>query len=178
MRIVKDTTDNRFVNIKEIYDHDKHLKGYQFAERLGVDSIAFVCYDRNRDIFLLNNEYKPPIDDFLVGAFGGSLDKDTPKINIVKAEVQEEAGFRVDDSDITELGKIFVSTQMNQFCYLYLVSVDIANQEDREPENPVEAMAETVWVNASEVFKLEDWKSIAILLKAVQKGMLSINLEK
>ena len=45
MRIVKKMTDNKFINLYEIQDPSKHVKGFQFAERLGKDSVAFICHD-------------------------------------------------------------------------------------------------------------------------------------
>ena len=75
MRIIKQLTNNKFLNIKEVIDEEHFVKGYQFAERLGKDSIAFICYDRITNEFLLNNEFKPPVNEMILGAFGGSLDK-------------------------------------------------------------------------------------------------------
>jgi len=166
MRIEDKITDFKFLNIKKVEDPDNNVQGYFFAERLGKDSVAFICYDPNTHEFLLNKEYKPPIDDFLLGAFGGSMDKDKKPEEIVIDEVKEEAGFRVSKRDVQYLGKAFVSTQMNQFCHLFLVFVDKDNQEEREPENAVEAMASTEWVSDSKVWELEDWKAITILGKS------------
>lgn len=166
MRKVEQLTDNKFVNIKSIQDPKNHVNGYQFAERKGIDSVAFVCYDPRINKILLNNEYKPPKNRFILGAFGGSKDKDKDLIDIVIDEVKEEAGFIVSKDNIKLVGRSFVSTQMNQYCYLYLVTVDKEDQQEREPENAIEAMAETKWVNPSDINKLEDWKAITILAKS------------
>lgn len=165
MREVTSLTDNKFLNIKEVKDPDNHVNGYQFAERRGTDSVAFICYDAKRDRVLVNKEYKPPVDEFIIGAFGGSLDKDASKVAVVVAETKEEAGFVVTQEDVRWVGRSFVSTQMNQYCYLYVVLVDADNQEEREPENAIEAMAETQWINPEEVMFLDDWKAITIWTK-------------
>ena len=174
MRQIKQLTDNKFLNIKEVVDPEHHVKGYQFAERRGVDSIAFICYDSYTNKFLLNNEYKPPVNEMILGAFGGSLDKDVNKMDIVIGEVREEAGFEVTEDDIVELGKVFVSTQMNQYCYLYLVYVFKSEQKDRQPENAVEALANTVWVaNDLNIFNgIEDWKVLGIVAKSQNQGLI------
>jgi len=175
MREVAQLTNNRFLNINQVVDPENHVRGYQFAERAGVDSIAFICYDKNTLMVLLNKEYKPPIDAFILGAFGGSIDKDKSYEEIVQGEVLEEAGFEVSLEDIKNLGKVFVSTQMNQFCYLYLVYVDAKNQKDRHPENAIEAMAKTEWHHLvrEKLFKeLADWKAITILAKAERAGLI------
>jgi len=175
MRIVKKLTDNRFLNIKEVKDPENNVRGYQFAERLGKDSIAFICWDRATGEFLLNQEYKPPINEFILGAFGGSMDKDKSPEEIVIAEVKEEAGFTVTDLQVYHVGEVMVSTQMNQMCQLYMVEIDKSKQEEREPENAIEAMAETKWVtcdNDDILGKLKDWKPLVIISMAQANGML------
>ena len=172
MRIIKQLTNNKFLNLKEVCDPEYHVKAYQFAERRGVDSIAFICYDENSEQFLINCEYKPPTNQFIDGAFGGSLDKNVDKIQIVLDEIREEAGFDIDKEYVYFLGKVFVSTQMNQYCHLYIIEVDRNKQLERKPENLVEAMAKTKWIGWDDIGKLEDWKAITILAKAKSQGIL------
>jgi len=172
MRHVETLTDNKFLNIKRVKYPEVDVGGYEFAERLGRNSIAFICYDRNTKEFLVNNEYKPPIDEFIQGAFGGSLDRAAGMHQVVIDEVKEEAGFTVDWNDIECVGNSFVSTQMNQFCYLYLVYVDKNKQGEREPENAVEERAETKWVGIDEINSSDDWKAIVIVAKAKDQGWI------
>jgi hypothetical protein len=172
MRTIKQLTNNKFLNIKEVSDLEKGVRGYQFAERLGKDSIAFICYDRSTKKYLLNHEYTPPTNEFLIRAFGGSLDKKISKNDIVKEEVKEEAGYTVIDSMIYEVGSVFVSTQMNQRCYLYLVDITNAKQTGRSPENEVEKMATELWKEEIDVIKGDDWKSIVIIEKAKENKII------
>jgi len=174
MRIVRQLTDNKFINLKEVQDPEKHIKGYQFAERLGKDSISFICWDNDSEQFLFNNEFKPPIDKTILGAFGGSMDKNKSPEQIVIDEVREEAGFEVDESAVHYVGKVMVSTQMNQFCHLYLVEVDRNDQKERQPENEVEAMAKTEWVewSSKKLGELNDWKPLTIIFMAQAKNVL------
>jgi len=175
MRVVTKLTDNRFLNIKQVVDPSKGVRGYQFAERAGTDSVAFICYDKNNQQILLNKEFKPPIDEFILGAFGGSIDKEKSFEQIVIGEVREEAGFIVDRESVQYLGKVMVSTQMNQFCHLYVVMVDKNDQREREPENEIEKMATTEWIDYSAmgyIAELKDWKPLAILYKAINLGVL------
>jgi len=174
MRTVKQITDNKYLNLKEVKDPSNHVRQYQFAERAGKDSVAFICWDINYGDFLLNKEFKPPINSFLLGAFGGSLDKDKTHSEIVIDEVKEEAGFTVIKKDVHCVGKVMVSTQMNQFCYLFLVEVDKTKQEDREPENAIEAMAKTEWVtwDSDKIPILNDWKPITIIAMAQAKKII------
>jgi len=172
LRVVEKLTNNKFLNIKEVQDPIMGVKGYQFAERLGQDSVAFICYDKKSKLFLLNNELKPPVDLMIMGAFGGSIDKDKDLIDIVIDEAKEEAGFVVDAECVNYVGKSLVSTQMNQFCYLYLIFVDKNRQGEREPENEIEKLAKISWHSLSEVSKLEDWKPIVIVEKAKEKKII------
>jgi hypothetical protein len=172
MRKVVQLTSNKFVNLKEVRDPEKGCEGFQFAERRGVDSVSFICYDDNTKMFLLNQDYFPPLDKFVTWAFSGSLDKKIPKIQIVQEEVYEEAGFAVEFDRIYDLGSCIVSTQMNQTCYLYLVDVTGLKQGERHPENKLEAMAKTIWHKKAEVLECQDWKSITILVRAMNKSLV------
>ena len=172
MRTIRQLTNNRFLNIKEVSDPKMGCKGYQFAERRGIDSVAFICYDSNTGKFLVNKEATPPLGIFLLRAFGGSLDKETSKEEIVKAEVKEEAGYKVELDDIKAVGRQFVSTQMNQYCYLYLVFVSEKQKTDRAPENACEALAKPEWKTMDEILDEDDWKSISIIAKAIKQGLI------
>jgi 8-oxo-dGTP pyrophosphatase MutT (NUDIX family) len=172
MRTVNQLTNNKFLNIKEVQDPENHINGYQFAERKGRDSIAFICYDENAKQFLLNFEMKPPLGQFLVTAFGGSIDSNKSLLQIVAGELKEEAGYDAAYNKIKYLGKMFVSTQMNQFCYLYLVLVDKNKQGEREPENEIEKMSSTLWLNLKDIYELEDWKAITIIGLAQNQGII------
>lgn len=173
-KVVK-TTDNKFLNIFEVYDPDNHCKGYQFAERRGRDSIAFICYDTKEKRFLINCEFTPPNGQYMERAFGGSLDKEGKEhIDIVIEEVEEEAGYKVNKTDVKYVGHCFVSTQMNQQCFLFLVFVDDSMKTERKPENKMEANAQPRWTNTHGILSNDDWKAISILMKAVDKGILKV----
>jgi ADP-ribose pyrophosphatase YjhB (NUDIX family) len=176
-RIVEKLTDYKFVNLFKVTDPAKNCKGYQFASRLGKDSIAFICRDASafraasdgefldKKYFILNREFTPPTDEFLFRAFGGSLDKEKTMLQIVMEEVHEEVGYKVKESDVMLMGKSFVSTQMDQYCYLFMVNVDDSMKTDRVPQNAMEAAATPTHMSANEIVNGTDWKSITILTK-------------
>lgn len=172
MRTIKQTTSNKFLNIKEIFDPENHCKGYQFAERRGIDSIAFICIDRDTNLFLVNNEYTPPANEFLLRAFGGSLDKAKSKEEIVREELKEEAGYEVAEDKIHFVGSAFVSTQMNQRCFLYLIDITKAKNTGRKPENAMEGVAMPTKLTVNEILDGEDWKAITIINKAIRLGII------
>ncbi len=146
---------------------------YLYSERLGKDSVAFILYDRNAtdDVeFGLINEVKPPLGEgrFLTTAFGGSIDKELSYTEIVQEEVEEESGYKVKLENIIELGKVMVSTQMNQMCYLYLVDVT-----GIETSNVIEDNTSVQWVNAEEIVDGPDWKASVIIFKSIHRGIVS-----
>ena len=174
MRTTKQTTENKFLNIKEVWDADTHCRGYQFAERRGVDSVAFICWDYNRGKFLLNKEFTPPTGEFLFRAFGGSMDKKATREEIVLEEVKEEVGYAVAMANIYPLGNAFVSTQMNQRCYLFLVDISNVKETGREPENEMEKISCPVSKTMKEIYEGDDWKAITIIVKAMTVNAFKI----
>lgn len=165
MRTVKKLTDEKWMNLFLVKDDVKGVKAFEYAERKGRDSVAFIGFDSDRGKFLLTKEYLPPTDEFLSRAFGGSLDKDVDKKEIVVGEAKEEGGYLISVDDVKYIGKAFVSSMMNQYCYLYVVNLTGKEQQEREPENAVEALAEPIWMTADEVAKGDDWKAITIISK-------------
>jgi len=157
--------DNNFLKIKRADGW------YLFAERLGIDSVAFILYDENKTKpFCLINEIKPPLYERgvkrLTTAFGGSLDKNKHMDYIVKDEVEEEAGYHIADNEmdrIEYLGKVFVSTQMNQFVHLYFVNVTGLKQGNQNLEKNEDG--QPVWMSKKEILNGVDWKAITILAK-------------
>jgi 8-oxo-dGTP pyrophosphatase MutT (NUDIX family) len=159
-----------FLTLKQA---DNFGKPYTYAERKGKDSIAFILWDTKKPVKQIGliNEYKPPISKWLTTAFGGSIDKPLPPIDICREEVSEEAGYRVHRDDCVFIGTYFVSTQMNQMCHLYVVLVDDSKFTGRKPQDASEEKAEVTWMNPDEVFATQDWKSITIMAVASMKQL-------
>ena len=161
---------------------------YFYAERKGIDSVAFILIDNNRpDKYGVINERKPPMDAryntdiFVETAFGGSNDMvDDDKYSkltevemilhfkkLAKIECREEAGFDVDLDRIKFISKDLVSTQMNQWAFMYAVDVTDMEQGERDPQNKEEAMAKVVWKTFKEVQKMNDWKTKSIIFSMI-----------
>lgn len=163
----------------------KQARGYYYyAERGGVDSIAFILYDADRGD---NGEYgliyeaKPPLDErafekkMSVTAFGGSVDMDKPLEDICQIEVLEEAGYDVQSEHIHTVGSTLVSSQMSQYCFGYFVDVtglsagqtetDIFNEEQDKKDPDEFKHNKTIWLDMDGVMENNDWKSIWIFGK-------------
>ena len=163
-----------------IFDHKfiklKSTGKFIYAERNGVDSVAFILIATNasdeRRIGVVN-EFKPPIDSFFTTAFGGSIDKEKYKDNLVQLvidEVIEEAGFTVSAEQVKGYGKVLVSTQMNQRCFLFAVEVDKLSQGQRTTTDPMELQSSIVWLTIPDALKLEDWKTATIISKRLAEN--------
>lgn len=155
----------------------KKVNNFYYSERKGIDSVAFVFFATNLEdtkrIGLLK-EYKHPVNKAIVGAFGGSIDDEKYHEDLrtlIQDEAMEEAGFKVELEQISYYGKFIVSTQMNQFCHLFGISVDKTLQGEKTTTNPEELSSEVVWVEIPDITELEDWKAFLI----VTKRMISAN---
>ena len=143
-----------------------------YAQRAGIDSIAFILYDKTQNRFALIKESKPPLDtkDYLaslITAFGGSIDMDLTPKQICKIEVVEEAGYEINLENIHFIGETVVSTQMSQICKLFVVDVT-NNPKSKKAEWEIEDNHKhnddfIVWMNRDEIMDNGDWKSIYIL---------------
>lgn len=142
---------------------------YEYAERKGTHSVAFLLYDPNSEEICYRLEHKPPVNAWVLGAFGGSIDPKKSLVDIVINEVKEESGYSSENSDVKFVGKYLVSTQMNQYCYLFAVNV---NREYIEPKPTTTISDETIasnhWMYTTEHPSLECWKA-DIISKYIRK---------
>ena len=96
----------------------------------------------------------------------GHIDENKSPYEAVIREAKEESGSDITADDIISLGKVMVSTQSNQFCHLYLVTVNADKMGETDPQNEIEAEATLEWFNLEDAFNYEDWKLITIIAKA------------
>ena len=153
---------------------------YRYAERKGKDSVAFILFDdsrfRNGFNFGLIHEFKPPIRSWLTTAYGGSIDSNLPLNRLVQREVEEEAGLKVTMDAIISMGSYFVSTQMNQFCHLFIAHVNplyLLSTDKRAAENTdaLERLSSPVWLTEDQVRGTQCWKAQIILNRhLINKG--------
>ena len=168
----------------------KEARGYYvYAERGGVDSIAFILYDKDTNKVGLIRESKPPLDEMigekvmLTTAFGGSLDDDSKTSKeICQIEVLEEAGYDVPMEDIYGVGSALVSTQMSQFMHGYLVDVTglTAGKTETDYQNEAQDLKDpdefkhnkVIWVDIDGLMRLDDWKGIFIYFRAMYQDLI------
>lgn len=143
--------------------------GYFYCERKGKDSVAFLLLDRDNldKPFICLEQYSSSYDQFIKGAYTGSLDKEDKSIEeIVQEEVKEEAGFNVEMDMINALGNMVVSSHSSERVNLYLVDVTGLQWEGKAPENIFEKNMRQIKMNKKEVFKHCEWKANMIVARA------------
>ena len=157
----------------------KQARGYyEYSERPGMDSIAFILIDYNTNKIGLITESKPPLDERMgklvdsTTAFGGSIDSNESYINICQTEVLEEAGYTIPLKNIIEVGISMVSTQSSQLIHGFLVDVTDIPKETQTEYEILHNEDRTVWADPFEIFNGNDWKAIWILAKAANGGHL------
>lgn len=170
----------------------KRARGYyEYAERGGRDSIAFILYNADTEQFGLIYESKPPMDErigelaMMTTAFGGSIDmgNDVTYQEICQTEVREEAGYDVPLDKIRSVGTTLVSTQMSQLCEGFLVDVtgiektlkaeyEMDPSEMQDAKDPNEFSKNRVeWMSIAQLMNNNDWKSIWIAFQTIFTGM-------
>ncbi len=149
---------------------------FYYTERKGVDSIAFVLFASNiEDTKRIGvvKEFKRPIEEARLTAFGGSIDHEKyydDLCSLVIDEVIEESGFKITKSQIEYYGKYFVSNMMNQHCHLFGINVDKYLQGLKTTNNPAEMESIITWLTLPEAMELEDWKTIVIITKRLMSN--------
>ena len=150
-----------------------------YAERGGIDSIAFILYDDNIKRFALIKEAKPPFDEafekeaYMKTAFGGSIDTDTETYKqICQQEVLEESGYKVPLERIWNTGETVVSTQMSQICYTYMVDVTGIEKTEKAEYEMNDTEENVIWMTYNELMDLGEWKSLYIANLAIFRGYI------
>jgi hypothetical protein len=153
--------DNPWVKMK------KTQKGFIYAERKGIDSVAFILIDKEKKQIGVLEEYKDAIYKRLLTAFGGSIDKHQNDLKqLVIEEILEESGFQVEKNQVKKVAKIYCSNMMNQFVHLFVVFVDKNKQGKKTTTNPSELKSTVIWKPFNWDLKdCFDWKTITILFK-------------
>jgi len=172
----------------------KKARGYyEYSERGGRDSIAFILFNGETKDFALIFESKPPMDEIMGkevkmnSAFGGSIDMSENHTyqDICQTEVAEEAGYEVPLERIHFVGDTLVSTQMSQMCHCYLVDVtgipktleaeyEKAVSKEQENKDAVEFVGNRVdWMDINTLMDIGEWKSVYIAMQAIYKNIIA-----
>ncbi len=152
---------NEWFTIKKIEKNNG--ESFFFAERAGVDSVAFILFDASRPDgknFGIIEQYRGNYGQFHKGCYTGSLDKPELSIEeIVVEEVLEEAGFEVTLDRVAYISKEFCGSGTNECVHLFMVDVTGIPQGETQPESIFEENTENLWVDHNGLLACHDWKA-------------------
>lgn len=143
-------------------------KGFIYAERKGVNSVAALIFKKqnNETLFHLRYQLKPNLKDLNTDikhypcCITGTIEKNETPIQTVIKEVLEESGFYINEDNILNKNVYLATTQSNEAVYTYIIKID-QNTKTETPKNDgsyFEAMSYNLWVNEKElnnIFKTE-----------------------
>lgn len=165
----------KFLTVKQVFDPTGAVGPYFFVERLGRNSVAFVCKDESRteNPYLVLRQYHSPCAEFVDGAFTGSIDKDLSVLGILSEELIEEAGYSISEEELKTRAQFkglqYVCSNSNERVFCFLVDVTGLVLEPRECENVFEENSRMFWVNEAAVMDLCEWKARTIISAKPQK---------
>ncbi|MEE3928310.1 NUDIX domain-containing protein [Mycoplasmopsis ciconiae] len=136
-------------------------KGFIYAERKGVDSIAFLAFKKENGEYLfhlryqlypnlkhLNNEYK-----FYPSCITGTIEANETPIQTVIKEAFEEGGFKISQQNIISYTPYLATTQSNEIVHVYLGLIDSSVEccEAQGDGSYFEKISFNKWVNIQEL---------------------------
>lgn len=108
----------------------KTPKGFMYAERKGVESIALFLIRRTSIDIEVLVRYQPLCIDNSVNSqptfpcpITGTIDEGHTPAQSAVQEALEEAGYKIDEADLRFVTKYIVGTQTNEQCHLYWCDV-------------------------------------------------------
>lgn len=150
---------NDWFTIKKIEKNNG--ESFYFSERAGVDSVAFILVDANReDMFACISQFRGNYGQFQTGCFTGSLDKPELSLEeIVIEETKEEAGYEVTLDRVAYMTTEFCGSGTNERVHIYIVDVTGLEEGEKEPESVFEENTETIWMDKNGIMHCQDWKA-------------------
>lgn len=163
-----------WVSIVKVEHPEQSGNAYYYAERLGKNSLAFILKDEEKEKCAVLKQFSSQENNFKVGCFTGSLEKeDLDVVEHLVEEVKEEAGYDVVIEEVEDrikyVGMFPLGGITNESVYLYVVDVTGLKQKLKEPENIFELNTDVMWIDKSDLIKLNDWKANIIAYKYLLK---------
>lgn len=157
--------EHEYITIRETED------GYTYYEY--DDTVGILPYRRNSSKpFLIRKEPVPSWGGglFTWAVYGGTADKDSI-VGAAVAEVEEEAGFVIQPSQLIDVGKIYRGKNSTGITYLFLVDVTEVQQQDPEGDGSEEEDSSLVqWVDENYIQYSECPILHSLLLKYYLRG--------
>lgn len=133
-------------------------RGFYYAERKGVCSVAVLCYrvvDTEEGIDVLVRKQPLPIrgaqahDDKEIELFScpitGTMDEGKTPLEVAINEVKEEAGILVSEAEMVYVKKYSVGTQTNEEVYCFVCDVTGKSSTRVTPDGYFESKSHNEW---------------------------------
>lgn len=144
--------DNKWLSLKEMTWPEKNVPGYVFSHEKRCDgkivSILPYRYINDNDIeILVRKEFTPcwKTDELVISSITGGVEKDLGPAKTAVHELEEEAGYTIDESELEFLGTSFGAKSSDTVYHLY--TVDLTGKEQGKPttEDPQELHSFCYW---------------------------------
>lgn len=159
MRIVEVIEKGNFTSYRKIIDKSKHVEGYEYLheDRCNGIIVSILPYRYNNSLirrdnpfdFLLRNELTPcwDMDENVWSSITGGVDIGNTEYETALIELEEEAGYKIDQKDLIFLGYSF-GTKSSDTLYI-LFTCDLTDKERGEANGDgsyLESKAYCEWV--------------------------------
>ncbi|QZX49032.1 NUDIX domain-containing protein [Mycoplasma sp. E35C] len=135
-------------------------KGFIYAQRKSVNSIASLCFKHVGDevMYLIHYQPQPELkskkcwNDLYPCPITGAIDPNETPLQAAIRETYEEGGIKVDLNQFHDQIYFVPSTQMNEIVYCFIF--DVTNLEQEEPKTDgtlFESVSINKWMTQSEV---------------------------
>ena len=125
--------DSAFVKLERMhYIQDGEVRSWDLAQV--HDSVAVLIYHRSRDAFVLVKQFRPPVylknqEGFTYELCAGIVDKELSLVDIAREEIEEETGYRVENSRLKKITSFYTAVGFaGAKQELYYVEVDDADK--------------------------------------------------
>jgi len=147
----------------EMIEKIDHVTGtfyYSHKVRSNGHDVAILPFRRTESgiEILLRKELTPAWEPsgFKTNAITGGIESGkTPKLAAI-IEVREEGGYDVRESDLIDLGTIFISKIEDTIYHLFAVDVTDLQQKELDPDSKLESMESCFWANEDLRYRIDD----------------------
>ena len=155
---------NDWVSLNHISSPKDKIYNYVYSTETRCDGkiVAFVPYQKNGDNnlkLLVRCEATPcwNYNDPVPSSFTGAVEKGETPLEAVIHEIKEEGGYKVESSQVINLGQVFGSKSSDTIYFLFAVDLTNAGCPDKLVcESELEKHSYNVWIDARDSFEISD----------------------
>lgn len=179
--MIKKLCGNKWVELREMVDPDKGVKGYVYSHETRCDGhiVTILPYrtdsDGNLTEIMVRMEVTPcwemkPVMSSITGGVEKNSDGELDPLATAALELKEEAGLDVDQDKIKSLGTCYGVKSSDTVYHLYATDATGAKEVKAEGDgSELEKKAWCEWVKPQELVKAKDPFLAMLFVKLVLK---------